>query len=125
MPSSHRITNIIQGSEGFITNSEYVSPIALSLDIPNKAGLWVGVRSPSATETYKAVDRILNCLKAGALASGCSYEIKRQHLYMDMQGSKEFEDYFEQICPDAWKADGYHTYRAPITAGTDFVSGSF
>jgi metal-dependent amidase/aminoacylase/carboxypeptidase family protein len=82
----------------------------------------VGVRAPSGKEVTLAIDKILNCLKAGALASGCTYEISREHMYMDMQQSEGFCDYYTEITESKWDQEGYKVDRLPITAGTDMVS---
>jgi hypothetical protein len=79
------------------------------------------VRAPTGGETIKAIDKVLNCLKAGALSSGCSYEISREHMYMDMQQSEAFTDYFTQVTEGRWGKDEYPVDRTPITAGTDLV----
>lgn len=92
------------------------------LAIPNRASVWVGVRAPSGKETTVAIDKILNCLKAGAMASGCTYKISREHMYMDMQQSESFCDYYTEITETKWGSEGYKVDRLPITAGTDMVS---
>lgn len=56
------------------------------------------------------------------MASGCTYEISREHMYMDMQQSESFCDYYTQITESKWGQEGYKVDRLPITAGTDMVS---
>lgn len=90
--------------------------------VPNKSSIWVGVRAPTGKEVTVAIDKVLNCLKAGALSSGCTYEISREHMYMDMQQSEAFCDYYTQVTETKWAQDGYKVDRQPITAGTDMVS---
>jgi metal-dependent amidase/aminoacylase/carboxypeptidase family protein len=90
--------------------------------VPNQASIWVGVRAPTGKQVTVAVDKVLNCLKAGALSSGCTYEISREHMYMDMQQSEAFCDYFTDVTESSWGQGGYKVDRSPITAGTDMVS---
>jgi metal-dependent amidase/aminoacylase/carboxypeptidase family protein len=126
LPTTHKITIVIKGSERFISNSMSPSAAFLSkadrLAVPNRASIWVGVRAPTGKETVAAIDRVLNCLKAGALSSGCSYEISREHMYMDMQQSEAFTEYFTQVTEGKYGKESYPVDRTPITAGTDLVS---
>lgn len=144
LPSDHKITIVIKGSEKFISNSTFLScsflisafasPLlrprtkkvssndADYVAVPNSSSIWVGVRAPSGKQTVKAIDKVLNCLRAGALASGCQYEISREHMYMDMQQSEAFTDYFTQVTEGRYGKEAYPVDRTPITAGTDLVS---
>jgi hypothetical protein len=42
-------------------------------------------------------------------------------MYMDMQQSEAFTDYFTQVTEGRWGKDEYPVDRTPITAGTDLV----
>lgn len=79
----------------------------------------MGVRCPVASEVYDLVQRVLPCLEAAALATGCDYEIKRQALYMDTQQSSGLTDYLRQVSKAKWDLDAPDM---PTTAATDFVS---
>jgi len=114
LPSDHKITIVIKGSEKFISNT-----------VPNQSSIWVGVRAPSGRQTVKAIDKVLNCLKAGALSSGCTYKISREHMYMDMQQSEAFTEYFTQVTEGRWGKEAYPVDRTPITAGTDLGNVSY
>lgn len=43
-------------------------------------------------------------------------------MYMDMQQSEGFCDYYTEITESKWGQEGYKVDRLPITAGTDMVS---
>lgn len=124
LPTTHKITIVIKGSERFISNSMSSPSLESTADniaVPNRASIWVGVRAPTGKETVAAIDRVLNCLKAGAMSSGCSYEISREHMYMDMQQSEAFTEYFTQVTEGKYGKESYPVDRTPITAGTDLV----
>ena len=86
--------------------------------IASQSTLIVGVRCPAASEVYDLVQRVLPCLEAAALATGCKYEIKRQALYMDTQQSSGLTDYLRQVSKSKWDLD---VPDMPTTASTDFV----
>lgn len=67
--------------------------------------------------------RVLDCFKAAALSSGCSYEIAIGHVYLDLQPCTTLEAYYQEHCRERWGSEGYQVPdRGAITAGTDFVS---
>ncbi|ORY22194.1 hypothetical protein BCR39DRAFT_501710 [Naematelia encephala] len=114
LPDSFRVYDTIQGSEGWTANV-----------IASESRLTVGVRCPTAKETYGTIDRVLNCLKAAALATGCQYEIRREALYFDMQQAHELDDYFTKVCTETWGHKGYTVGRSSSYASTDFGNISY
>lgn len=149
VPSSHKIFNTIKGSEGWTANGEYeyeyciryprAFPIShLAFAFPSSPGgahtrrvvviasdstFMVGMRTPTAQEAISLTERVLNCLRAAALATGCQFEIRRESMYMDLRNAAELENYFEDVCKSHW--DGECTVdRLASTAASDFVSGT-
>jgi len=43
-------------------------------------------------------------------------------MYMDMQQSEAFTEYFTQVTEGRWGKEAYPVDRTPITAGTDLVN---
>jgi metal-dependent amidase/aminoacylase/carboxypeptidase family protein len=99
-----------------------LSCAALSV-IPSESKLKFGIRAPTAREVMELVPRVLNCFKAGALASGCTYDITISHVYLDLQPCTKLEEFYQEHCRSRWGAEGYETpNRSAISASTDFVS---
>jgi hypothetical protein len=46
-------------------------------------------------------------------------------MYMDMQQSEAFTEYFTQVTEGRWGQEAYPVDRTPITAGTDLVRQCF
>lgn len=91
--------------------------------IPSESKLKFGIRAPTAREVMELVPRVLNCFKAGALSSGCTYDITISHAYLDLQPCTKLEDFYQQHCKSRWGSEGYETpSRSAISASTDFVS---
>ena len=91
--------------------------------IPSEARLKYGVRAPTARELMDVVPRVLNCFKAGALSSGCTYEITVNHVSLDLQPCTTLEEFYQQHCKSRWGAEGYLSPgRSATSASTDFVS---
>ncbi|KAL1409148.1 hypothetical protein Q8F55_005977 [Vanrija albida] len=105
IPDTHRIYNVLKGSEGWTANI-----------ITSNAKVMCGIRAPTAREVHKMIDRALNCYKAAALATGCSYTITKDALYLDTQHSTELDAYLETVT-QRWAGEGY-TYRKFVTYGT-------
>lgn len=82
----------------------------------------VGMRCPKAIQTYELIDRVLNCLKAAALATGCEYEIRREALYLDIQQAGAMGEYLGQVCEQTWGEQGYEFEPLNTFASSDFVS---
>lgn len=69
------------------------------------------------------VPRVLNCFKAGALSTGCEYDISISHVYLDLQPCTKLEEYYQEHCQSRWGSEGYVvSERSSISASTDFVS---
>ena len=92
----------------------------LTTVIASRSTLIVGVRCPAASEVYELVQRVLPCLEAAAMATGCDFEIKRQALYMDTQQASGLSDYLRQVSKSKWDLP---VPDMPTTASTDFVRG--
>lgn len=68
------------------------------------------------------VPRVLNCFKAGALSSGCTYDITISHVYLDLQPCTKLEEFYQEHSRIRWGSEGYATPdRSAISASTDFV----
>lgn len=78
-----------------------------------------GVRTPTAQETYSIINRAINCFKAGAIATGCKYDIRRETLYFDTQQSTELAKCHEEVCRTLHPDDTYIPNQQ-MTAATDF-----
>ena len=91
--------------------------------IPSESQLKFGVRAPTAREVMDLMPRVLNCFKAGALSSGCTYDIKVSHVYLDLQPCTKLEEFYQEHCQSRWGSEGYDASpRSAISASTDFVS---
>lgn len=104
----HRVYTTIKGCEKWSANV-----------IAGESSMIVGVRCPTAKETYHLIDRALNCFKAAALATGCKYEIKKELLYFDTQQSSELAKAHQDICASLYPNDSYDPHQK-CAAATDF-----
>lgn len=109
IPDSNRIHLTLKGSEKWSANV-----------IASTAEIQMGIRAPSAAETVKLIPRALNCVKAGALATGCEYKIYREILYLDTRHSEGMAQYLEQAVGEQYGASGYTWDRHNTPGSTDF-----
>lgn len=77
--------------------------------IPARAGMRYTMRAPDTTALRELEDRVGDCFLAGALATGCDYEVS------------ETEPSYEALAPDAWLADVFRAEmqllgRTPLPA---------
>jgi metal-dependent amidase/aminoacylase/carboxypeptidase family protein len=136
IPDAYRVHGTIAGSESWSANgtsmrSWYVPPRLSTLTfppqsskvIPSQAKVMYGIRAPTANGVMDLVPRVLNCFKAAALSTGCSYEITKEIMYLDLQPCKTLETYFAEFCKETWGGEGYEVPEGSMTGGsTDFVS---
>lgn len=109
IPDSNRIHLTLKGSEKWSANV-----------IASDAEIQMGIRAPSASETVSLIPRALNCVKAGALATGCTYTIQREILYLDTRHSEAMAQYLEQVIGEQYAKDGYTWDRHNTPGSTDF-----
>ncbi len=77
--------------------------------IPARAGMRYTMRAPDTTALRELEDRVGDCFLAGALATGCDYEVS------------ETEPSYEALAPDVWLADVFRAEmqllgRTPLPA---------
>lgn len=103
-----------------ITGRQVLTP---NVVIPGEAKLKYGIRAPTARQVMELVPRVLNCFKAGALSTGCEYDISISHVYLDLQPCTKLEEFYQEHCQSRWGSEGYVvSERSSISASTDFVS---
>jgi metal-dependent amidase/aminoacylase/carboxypeptidase family protein len=103
-----------------ITGCQVLTPRVV---IPGAAKLKHGIRAPTARQVMELVPRVLNCFKAGALSTGCEYDISISHVYLDLQPCNKLEEFYQEHCQSRWGSEGYVvSERSSISASTDFVS---
>jgi amidohydrolase len=108
IPDPARIHLTLKGSEGWSANV-----------IAAHAQIQMGIRAPSAAATMALIPRALNAARAGALATGCEIEIRREITYLDTRHSEGLAQYLEQAVGEAW-GDEYGWDRHNTPGSTDF-----
>jgi metal-dependent amidase/aminoacylase/carboxypeptidase family protein len=131
-PDKSRIHGVIRGSEEWSTNGEYnllvgVRPLDLTGTlvhikvIPSSSKIQFGIRSPTAKETLILLQKVLNCFKAAALATGCTHTIRTEMRYLDLRNADIMEDYWSEVSESVCETK---VQRGGFAGGsTDFVSG--
>lgn len=66
------------------------------------------------------VARVKDCMRAAALATGCTVEFTSRDKYDDLQNSIGLSDYFTQFYLDTWGSEG-----DTVGDGTTLASGDF
>ena len=93
--------------------------------IPASSKLVFGIRAPSAQELATIIPRVLACFSAAALATGCTFTVKREILYLDLRPSQGLADAFMNFAKKEWGAEGYEVPDGSLSGGsTDFVRSS-
>ncbi|KAK7461002.1 hypothetical protein VKT23_008929 [Stygiomarasmius scandens] len=91
--------------------------------IPDYARYAIAVRAPTLAEQEAATERVLPCLQAGALASGCEHKItKREHLY-DLRQNKALGEELANVVQSRYGSVDYVWGIA--NASTDFGNISY
>jgi hypothetical protein len=81
-----------------------------------------GIRAPTAQAVISLVPRVLACFQAAALSTGCTYEITRDNVYLELQPCTTLERYYQEHCRERWGREGYEVpERIEMSASTDFV----
>jgi metal-dependent amidase/aminoacylase/carboxypeptidase family protein len=140
IPATSRVHGIIAGSEGWSTNGEpreqreywctffqwsnrrlILRRPALPV-IPGEAKVKYGIRAPTAQAVISLVPRVLACFRAAALSTGCTYEITRDNVYLELEPCTTLERYYQEHCRERWGREGYEVpERIEMSASTDFV----
>lgn len=126
-----RIHGIITGGEDWSVNGECAACCtrAMSADlrstaaIPASSKLAYGIRAPSAAALAALIPRVLACFSAAALATGCTYTVFRDQMYLDLRQNGGLASTFKDYAMSQWGEEGYEVSDLiPTSASTDFVS---
>ncbi|KZV63757.1 amidohydrolase [Peniophora sp. CONT] len=85
--------------------------------IPDYARMQWRARAPTWAEVQDLRDRMINCVKAGALATGCDYKIKLDDPYLDLRPNKVLADDYLKVANVRY---GIPVGYSDTSASTDF-----
>ncbi|GAA6054161.1 hypothetical protein JCM3770_003225, partial [Rhodotorula araucariae] len=115
LPRDVRVHGVISGGEEWSANV-----------IPSRAKLMYGVRAPSAAALSALIPRVLRCFAGAALAAGCTYELERHFIYLDVRPSGPLARAFKAAAIQCWDrasvdSDAYQVDEDVALGGsTDF-----
>ncbi|POY72166.1 hypothetical protein BMF94_4803 [Rhodotorula taiwanensis] len=113
---------------GIITGSDEWSPNE-PIVIPSKATMLYGLRTESSFTLADLIPRVLRCFEGAATATGCSLELEREHLYLELRQSGPLAKEFAAAAARCWHSDDGESYHvemhAKTGASTDFGNVSY
>ncbi|KJA28025.1 hypothetical protein HYPSUDRAFT_34300 [Hypholoma sublateritium FD-334 SS-4] len=106
----HRVHGIIAGNNW------------LANVIPDNSKMkWIA-RAPTSLEVSVLADRLINCMKAAAIATGCEIEVKLGPAYFDLRQNSVLAQDFTDIVGSRY---GLPTLSGEHSASTDFGNVSY
>ncbi|GLI81074.1 hypothetical protein PoHVEF18_009443 [Penicillium ochrochloron] len=92
--------------------------------IPSHTKAFWQVRSPSLKGLNNLVSKVRNCIEAGALATGCSVEIKEEELYTDVRLNDILCERY-QVHMGEWGRKVLKRHDKVLTASSDIGNVSY
>ncbi|KAG6824548.1 hypothetical protein H0H92_006509 [Tricholoma furcatifolium] len=86
--------------------------------IPDNAQMTYVVRGPTRDLLYETMERVENCFRAGALATGCKVNIRKELPYYDLRNNRVLAREFAEVTA---KRYGMIVDHMDVAASTDFV----
>lgn len=88
-----------------------------------------GLRTESSFTLADLIPRVLRCFEGAATATGCSLELEREHLYLELRQSGPLAKEFAAAAARCWHSDDGESYHvemhAKTGASTDFGNVSY
>ncbi|CAK5267701.1 unnamed protein product [Mycena citricolor] len=106
MRPDHRVHGVITGNDNWLPNV-----------IPDYAKMNCLARAPTDVDLAAFVERVTNCLKAAAMATGCEFKLTLAEPYLDLKQNPILGQEFADVVA---KRYGIETSTTPGTASTDF-----
>ncbi|KKY20015.1 putative metal-dependent amidase aminoacylase carboxypeptidase [Phaeomoniella chlamydospora] len=87
--------------------------------IPDHATVQYGVRAPTLSGTHLLRERVINCFRGAALATGCEMSLKQQMEYADMRPNRPIATAYAEVMANLGYDIECNFEAAAVPASTD------